>query len=168
MAKKVLVTETYLSDIAAAIREKNGSEDTYLPSAMSEAIREISGSSFDGKPISCGTAQTANAQSLKIDFEMDKEPERMFVFLISTDSYPTGNAVIGIQSGSVKIVSTDYSDIYATVLNNGTVTTIDLDGAAYGYYTPPDSSSSKCVSVTYDLPDGYNFPTGVPFGWIAY
>jgi hypothetical protein len=38
---QVLVTESYLDDIADAIREKNGSEDTYTPAQMAEAIEDI-------------------------------------------------------------------------------------------------------------------------------
>ncbi len=38
---KVLVSDTYLTDIADAIREKNGTTDTYKPSEMAEAISNI-------------------------------------------------------------------------------------------------------------------------------
>ena len=38
---QVLVTESYLDAIADAIREKNGSEDTYKPSEMAAAIEAI-------------------------------------------------------------------------------------------------------------------------------
>ena len=38
---QVLVTESYLDDIADAIREKNGSEDTYTPAQMAGAIEDI-------------------------------------------------------------------------------------------------------------------------------
>ncbi len=40
---KVLVNDTSLSDIADAIREKNGTSETYKPSEMGDAVREISG-----------------------------------------------------------------------------------------------------------------------------
>lgn len=39
----VLVNDEYLSDIADAIRAKNGSSDTYKPSQMAGAIEDISG-----------------------------------------------------------------------------------------------------------------------------
>lgn len=45
---KVLVTESYLSDIADSIREKLGTEDTYKPGEMSAAIDEISGGGGGG------------------------------------------------------------------------------------------------------------------------
>lgn len=38
---KVLVTDTHLTDIANAIRNKNGSSDTYKPSEMASAISSI-------------------------------------------------------------------------------------------------------------------------------
>lgn len=38
---QVLVTESYLDDIADAIRDKTGSEDTYTPAQMAEAIEDI-------------------------------------------------------------------------------------------------------------------------------
>lgn len=39
---KVLVTDTYLTNIANAIRSKNGSSNTYTPAQMSTAIEQIS------------------------------------------------------------------------------------------------------------------------------
>lgn len=36
-----LVTDTYMSDLADAIREKLGTEDEYLPSEMAAAILRI-------------------------------------------------------------------------------------------------------------------------------
>lgn len=38
---QVLITESYLDDIADAIRDKNGSEDTYTPAQMATAIENI-------------------------------------------------------------------------------------------------------------------------------
>ena len=40
---EVLVQDSSLQDIADAIREKNGTENTYKPSEMGDAVREISG-----------------------------------------------------------------------------------------------------------------------------
>lgn len=44
---KVLVTRSYLDDIANAIRAKNGQETTYRPGDMAQAIRSIVG----GEPV---------------------------------------------------------------------------------------------------------------------
>lgn len=40
---KVVITESYLEDIADAIREKNGTQNTYTPAQMATAISNISG-----------------------------------------------------------------------------------------------------------------------------
>lgn len=40
---KVLITESYLEDIADSIRAKNGTQNTYKPSEMASAIDDISG-----------------------------------------------------------------------------------------------------------------------------
>lgn len=47
---KVLVTESYLEDIADAIREKKSTLDTYKPSEMADAISSISGGATVLKP----------------------------------------------------------------------------------------------------------------------
>lgn len=38
---KVLVTESYLEDVADAIREKNGLSTLYTPAQMGDAIRDL-------------------------------------------------------------------------------------------------------------------------------
>lgn len=48
---KGLVKEEHLQDIANAIREKNGSTDTYKPSEMASAIREIETGGGSGEEI---------------------------------------------------------------------------------------------------------------------
>lgn len=60
---KVLVTEAYLEDIADAIREKNGTVNTYTPAEMAEAISEISGGS--GTDVSDTTAVASDVASGK-------------------------------------------------------------------------------------------------------
>ena len=45
----VLVQDSSLTAIANAIREKNGTEDTYKPAEMAQAILALSGSSSSGK-----------------------------------------------------------------------------------------------------------------------
>lgn len=48
---KVLVTDTHLTDIANAIREKNGETTTYKPGDMATAISNISGGSGAKSPV---------------------------------------------------------------------------------------------------------------------
>lgn len=48
---KVLVTDTYLTDIADAIREKLGVSDTYTPAEMGPAIETITGGGGEGEEV---------------------------------------------------------------------------------------------------------------------
>ena len=64
---KVLITESYLSAIANAIRGKNGSSDTYTPAQMAGAITDIPNSyaaGDEGKVVSNGAlvSQTTHAE----------------------------------------------------------------------------------------------------------
>lgn len=69
---KVLVTETYLEDIADAIRSKNGSTDTYTPAEMASAISDISGGGGSG----------GEPTSVKIIFATDSNG-----YILLTDTY---------------------------------------------------------------------------------
>ena len=63
---KVLVTDTYLQNIANAIRNKNGSNVTYTPAEMASAITAISGGSspiLQNKTIT----PSANQQTITAD-----------------------------------------------------------------------------------------------------
>jgi len=65
---KVLVTEAYLEDIADAIREKLGSQDTYTPAQMASAILSIpTGGSVDIVPWSTGTDAEIAAMVAALD-----------------------------------------------------------------------------------------------------
>ena len=59
----VVIDDTHLSDIAAAIREKNGLTDTYKPSEMAAAIQAITTSSGDSGESGSGTIEST------IDFD---------------------------------------------------------------------------------------------------
>ena len=61
---KVFVTESYLDDIADAIRGKNGTENTYKPSQMAAAITALPDSAvLDDKTITAnGTYDPSDAK----------------------------------------------------------------------------------------------------------
>lgn len=58
----VLVLESSLEDIADAIREKNGTQNTYKPGEMGDAIREISGGNVTVEALSVTQNGTYTAQ----------------------------------------------------------------------------------------------------------
>lgn len=63
---KALITEGYLTDIANAIRAKNGSADTYTPPQMAAAIAAIpTGSDVDVEPLNVTQNGTYTAPSGK-------------------------------------------------------------------------------------------------------
>lgn len=63
---KALITEGYLTDIANAIRAKNGSADTYTPPQMAAAIAAIpTGSNVDVEPLNVTQNGTYTAPSGK-------------------------------------------------------------------------------------------------------
>lgn len=67
--EKVLVTESYLEDIADAIRAKTGGSDTYKPGEMAEAIQGIETLTayFDGDTlVMTGEAVTVSNDTITI------------------------------------------------------------------------------------------------------
>lgn len=67
--EKVLVTESYLEDIADAIRAKTGDSDTYKPGEMAEAIMGINtlNAYFDGDTlVMTGEAVTVSNDTITI------------------------------------------------------------------------------------------------------
>lgn len=68
---KVAITEQYLTDIADAIRGKNGSSDTYTPSEMATAITNIpSGGESKNIQVVQGTTRTTSSTLTAIGAEM--------------------------------------------------------------------------------------------------
>ena len=68
---KVAVTETYLTNIANAIRGKNGSSDTYTPAEMATAITNIpSGGESKNIQVVQGTTRTTSSTLTEIGAEM--------------------------------------------------------------------------------------------------
>lgn len=68
---KVAVTETYLTNIANAIRGKNGSSDTYTPAEMATAITNIpSGGESKNIQVVQGTTKTTSSTLTAIGAEM--------------------------------------------------------------------------------------------------
>ena len=68
---RVLVTESYLTDIADAIREQNNSENTYTPSQMATAILTLSVNGNNQFPVadncSWGTGSSHSAYEIPDD-----------------------------------------------------------------------------------------------------
>jgi len=71
---KAIIDEQNLTDIADAIRAKNGSADTYTPSEMATAITDLPNSIFNGSiygtlPINYRVAEATNSTTLTASIE---------------------------------------------------------------------------------------------------
>ena len=116
LSEKALITETSLTDVADAIREKLGVNTTYLPSEMGAAIRSIQGA---GGLIE--KSVTANG-----------------VYIASQDN-ATGYSKVSVNVPAPTITT-------KTVTENGTYRAEDDGAAGYSEITVnvPTSDSGRC------------------------
>lgn len=93
---KVLVTESYLTDIGDAIRNKNGSTTKYKPGEMANAIKNIAGSSGD-------SIEFLNYIELKnqyIDTGITPEPAYLYSYSFNVQDNKDYVALLGCRIGS--------------------------------------------------------------------
>lgn len=88
---KVAITETYLTDIADAIRQKAGSVDTYKPSEMAGAILDISGGGGASNFVhgTFTTGSTTGASSIEIPYTGNGYPVMAVVVVAGGAHDPT-------------------------------------------------------------------------------
>ncbi len=110
MSEKAIITQSFLSDIADAIREKNGSSDTGTPSEMAEAIRNlVVGGVMGVKEIQrsgvYNAADDGFAGYSRVTVQADEGPERVRTVLyapaeirqITTALAPMAAAIIATE-----------------------------------------------------------------------
>ena len=148
----VTINDEHLVNIAAAIRGKNGTQDTYKPVDMAPAIAAITGGGGSAE-IKYRTADEIYAQDRPADWPVLPDPivdNKETYFLCKTETIGKVTA----QRGSV-----GYID------NNGNyVAVVNVSGAysgAYGYWAEQDISSSWDSRMdkyyVYKAEDGYDF-----------
>lgn len=124
---KVFVTESYLDDIADAIRGKNGTENTYKPSQMAAAITALPDPAvLDDKTI------TANGTYDPSDDDLDGYSE---VTVNVPNSYAAGDEGKVVSNGALVAQTSRSSDItvngtYDTTLNDEV--TVNVSGGGGG------------------------------------
>lgn len=111
---KGLITYQTLSDIADAIRTKLGTQDTYKPSEMAEAILSISGGGVEIVPFSSGTdeqivAMINAAHAGTIDLQQDGGWAVGDTRTISISAFTAGGSV-SISQQNIDIVISQFGD----------------------------------------------------------
>lgn len=129
---KVAVTETYLTDIADAIRQQTGSVDTYKPSEMAGAILDIpSGGASNFVQGSFTSGSSTGAQTITIPYTGTGYPV-MAVVVVKGGAYASGtdwyNSLQRQAIGQWTLTKSDMSSTptYGSsgTQNNGVITAI--------------------------------------------
>lgn len=175
----VIINDEHLVNIADAIREKNGSEDTYTPGAMADAIRdipqegggeEVNGIEFDITEVDGGTDALGNPL-LKAKNEVGQQVKTKIFY-----------DVYGEKCSKIEVLDLGYADIFydengnlkalSTRVNDGvdaesmTINFYDFDELGLG--EPPVSypdftlsgsdlrqaTANKIIGQEYTIPDG--------------
>lgn len=84
---RVFVNDSTLSDIADAIREKNGTEDTYKPSQMADAVRGIQSGGSDIDADGYYVARYKYASICQHDGKRLEFPSKMRIFVSYLSSF---------------------------------------------------------------------------------
>lgn len=124
--RKVLINETNLQEIANAIREKNGSSDTYTPAQMSTAIRDIligTSSDFDYIIFSTDTTYYNNFYQVGTpNYLFAVTNNNAIIYLDSTDGwlyYKELTETTGTKLNQICYETYDGETLYLTCANIG-------------------------------------------------
>lgn len=152
---KALITEGYLTDIANAIRAKNGSRDTYTPPQMAAAIAAIpTGSDVDVEPLNVTQNGTYTAPSGKA-----YSP----VTALVPNTYGSGDEGKVVQNGALVAQTSrtlTQNGTYDTTTNDSVTVNVSGGGGGnitYGTDSPAASAGSDGdVYFKYEVYSGYN------------
>lgn len=148
---KVLVTESYLEDIADAIRSKNGSSDTYTPAEMASAISDISGGgtpTLQSKTVTYTPTTTAITDTIIADSGYDGLDEvDVTVSAVATGTAGTPTATKGtVSNHSVSVTPsvTNTTGYITGGTKTGTTVSVSASELVSG-------SETKTANGTYDV-----------------
>ncbi len=141
---KVMLSESYLEDIADAIRDKNGLTDTYKPSEMAEAISELGGATLGSKTITENDTYYASSDDL----------DGYSSVTVNVPNPSTGTINI-TQNGTVDVTQYASADVNVpSVTPTGTInitqngTTDVTNYATANVNVPNPSTGTKQISIT--------------------
>ena len=124
--RKVLVTESYLTDIGNAIRSKNNSTDKYKPSAMAAAIKNIK--TQDNTAVNSIIDRTISGDYT--NNEVTSVGKYAFTFCFNLQTVTMANAT-DINSNAffscINLISANFPNVktvYSSAFNNSGLTSI--------------------------------------------
>lgn len=122
---RALITEDYLSDIANAIRAKNGSSDTYTPGQMAGAIRALGDVTIEPLSVNSNGTYTAPRGKAYTPVTVNVQPNLQTKTVtqngtVTPDQGYDGlsSVVVNVSGGDVPSVETDGLIIYLDGINN--------------------------------------------------
>lgn len=125
---RAIITESYLTDIADAIRAKNGSSSTYTPPQMAAAIAAIpTGGGGGGGGVKPYPALPAEYQELEY---LSTGPEQSYPYITFTTAIESGDIVILKYQGEGVIAGNEQS------FNINVYGVSKFDIFVYGSYAP--------------------------------
>lgn len=148
---KVLVTESYLEDIADAIRSKNGLTDTYTPAEMASAISDISDGgtpTLQSKTVTYTPTTTAITDTITADSGYDGLDE----VDVTVNAVASGTA--GTPTATKGTVSNHSVSVTPSVTNTtGYITGGTKTGTAVSVSASElvSGSETKTANGTYDV-----------------
>mgnify|MGYP003571380220 CR=1 FL=1 len=146
---KVLVTDTYLTDIADSIRSKNGTQNTYKPSEMSSAIDNLptgSGVSIDTK-VRFGYSQSGADLSFisSLDYSSETNFQGMFYYCQALTTAPTMDTSSG--TNFTRMFYQCSSLATTPIINTSNATNLSgMFGYCVNLITAPSLNTSKVTS----------------------
>lgn len=141
---KVMLSESYLDDIADAIRAKNGLTDTYKPSEMAEAISELGGATLGSKAITENDTYYASSDDLD-----------GYSSVTVNVPNPSAGTINITQNGTVDVTQYASADVNVpsvtptgtiNITQNGTVDVTNYASASVA--VPNPSTGTKQISIT--------------------
>ena len=145
---KVMITESYLEDIADAIREKKGVLTTYYPSQMAEAISTIDGG---GTPVINSLNVTPSTSQQTFDSSSVDGYKPVTVAAMPSMTLPTSSAASATTGYASKAtISRSTSDQYINIPTgyNAAGAYYKVNAVANGSVTAPSSISGTNATVS--------------------
>ena len=161
---KVMITESYLEDIADAIREKKGVSTTYYPSQMAEAISTIDGG---GTPVINSLNVTPSTSQQTFDSSSVDGYKPVTVDAMPSMTLPTSAAASATTGYTSKAtISKSTSDQYINIPTgyNAAGAYYKIDAVPNGTAGTPSASkgsvSNHSITVTPSVTNTTGYITG--------